>query len=260
MEKRPELLLLFCPKISNRLKYASNLLLEELLGLKVELTSNQKLYEDCDGAKMQYAQKPVSPSGVFVYSSGFLEKTTIEPFEPEVDFRSTLPMVFPNGNTTCALGYDVFAATFYLVSRYEEYLPGGKDQHGRFSAESSFAFRNGFLEVPLVNHYAFQLKKTLQHFFPSLAFRTTCFTFIPTYDIDVAYAYRGRSFVRGLGASFRSMYRHEFDEVVERIWVLAGRRTDPFDTYDLQLLWQNKYGLEPYYFFLCGNPGRLDYN
>lgn len=242
------------------MKYASRLLLEELLGLKVELTSNQKLYADCDGAKMQYAQLPVSPSGVFVYSSGFLEKTAIEPFEPEVDFRSNLPMVFPNGNTACALGFDVFAATFYLVSRYEEYLPGGKDQHGRFRAESSFAFRNGFLEVPLVNHYACRLKKTLQHFFPSLAFREHSFTFIPTYDIDVAYAYRGRSIIRGLGATFRSMCRLEYGEIAERIRVLAGRRSDPFDTYELQLLWQKKYRLEPYYFFLCGNPGRLDYN
>jgi len=260
METKPDLLLLLCPKISNRLKYASRLLLEELLGLKVDLTSNQKRYENCDGAKMHYAPQPVSPSGVFVYSSGFLEKTAIEPFEPEVDCKSTLPLVFPNGSTTCALGFDVFAASFYLVSRYEEYLPGGKDQHGRFKAEASFAFRNGFLEIPLVNHYACQLKKMLQHFFPSLAFREHRFTFIPTYDIDVAYAYRGRSIIRGLGASFRSMYKQEFGEVAERILVLAGRKSDPFDTFDLQLLWHNKYGLEPYYFFLCGKQGRFDYN
>jgi hypothetical protein len=43
------------------------------------------------------------------------------------------------------LPFDPLAATFYLVSRYEEYLPFIPDEHGRFPAKQSFAFSNGFL-------------------------------------------------------------------------------------------------------------------
>jgi hypothetical protein len=41
--------------------------------------------------------------------------------------------------------FDLFAAAFYLLSRYEEYLSQEKDQYGRFPAEASLAFKAGFL-------------------------------------------------------------------------------------------------------------------
>jgi len=261
MRKRQDVILLLCSEISNKLKYASGLILEDLLGLKVELTTNLSDYENFEGAKMQYATNPSFSSGIFVCSSGFLEKTGLELYEPEVAFKSGLPQLLPCASVKCNLGFDVFAATFYLVSRYEEYLPGRKDQHGRFKAEESFAFRHGFLEVPLVNHYAQLLKETLQHYYPALAYREPGFTFVPTYDIDVAYAYRGRGLIRWLGATLRSIYRLEFEAVAERFMVLAGNKPDPFDTYDLQLGWQKKFAwAEAYYFFLCGKPGLHDHN
>ena len=42
--------------------------------------------------------------------------------------------------------FDVFSATFFLVSRYEEYLPHVKDDYGRFLATESLAFKEDFLQ------------------------------------------------------------------------------------------------------------------
>ena len=50
---------------------------------------------------------------------------------------------FAMGNKS-VLPYDIFAASFYLISRYEEYLPHVKDEYGRFTAEESLAYKNGF--------------------------------------------------------------------------------------------------------------------
>ena len=47
--------------------------------------------------------------------------------------------------------FDIFSAAFYLISRYEEYLPHEKDSHGRFSHTSSLAWRENFIHMPLVN-------------------------------------------------------------------------------------------------------------
>jgi len=38
----------------------------------------------------------------------------------------------------CALPFDIFSASFYLLSRYEEYLPHVKDEYGRFTATESY--------------------------------------------------------------------------------------------------------------------------
>lgn len=54
-----------------------------------------------------------------------------------------IPCFFPTSKN-CFLPFDVFAASFYLLSRYEEYLPHLKDEHGRYPASESLAFKNGF--------------------------------------------------------------------------------------------------------------------
>ena len=47
--------------------------------------------------------------------------------------------------------FDIFAASFYLFSRYEEYLPHQKDMYGRYAHENSLAFKESFLDQPLIN-------------------------------------------------------------------------------------------------------------
>ena len=43
-----------------------------------------------------------------------------------------------------ALPFDVFAAGFYLLSRYEEYLPHIKDRFHRFPAKKVWPIRMAF--------------------------------------------------------------------------------------------------------------------
>jgi len=52
---------------------------------------------------------------------------------------------------------DDLAVIFYLISRYEEYQPHQKDEHGRFAAMSSQQLELGILRVP----YADKLVKDL---------------------------------------------------------------------------------------------------
>jgi hypothetical protein len=56
--------------------------------------------------------------------------------------------------------FDLFAAAFYLVTRYEEYLPFIADRHNRFEASQSVLFKHGLLERPLINEWAEDLKQT----------------------------------------------------------------------------------------------------
>ena len=57
------------------------------------------------------------------------------------------------------LPFDVFAASFYLISRYEEYLPHEKDMYGRYAHENSLAYKERFLQLPLINIWLTELVK-----------------------------------------------------------------------------------------------------
>src|SRR5690606_35995512 len=85
------------------------------------------------------------------------------------------------------LPFDLFAATFYLISRYEEYLPHQRDKHNRYNHQDSVCFKGKFLEYPIVNIWVTRLKSLLEELFPYLLISRPAFTFTPTIDIDNAF-------------------------------------------------------------------------
>lgn len=254
------MILVYCPKITNRLKYVLGSIFDSLLGQEWDLTHNADVFAGFQGPKINYSLKPVSDKEVFIKQSGFLEKRGFQPFEPGIKWKGKTPLLFENKEADCHLGFDLFAAVFFLLSRYEEYAAKDTDQHKRFKAENSFAFKNGFLEKPVVNHYAIMLGKKLQSAFPGLTIKTGEYSFVPTYDIDIAYAYKGRGFLRTIGGSLASLLKFNIKDLNLRFQVLRGKAPDPFDTYDLQLNWHKKYSLKAFYFFLCSDYGPWDKN
>lgn len=256
----PVMLLVYCSHITNRTRYALGLVLETLLGLEWRATSLEEEFRQYGGPRIQYAGKPLDAGGVFVLASGILSERAVRSFQPGVTWKDGLPLLFPSPESACGIGFDVFSAAFYLVSRYEEYLPFRKDRFGRFEALESFSFRHGFLHIPVVDRYALLLARALKREFPRLDFPDRSFRQIPTIDVDVAYAYRGRGLVRTAYGTMGSLLRGDLSAVRRRFQVLAGKARDPYDTYDLQLRLHRRYGLKPHYFFLCGDYGPYDRN
>ena len=40
-----------------------------------------------------------------------------------------------------------------MLSRYEEYVDSSRDVHDRFPAKASLAYKEGFLDQPIINEY-----------------------------------------------------------------------------------------------------------
>ncbi len=254
------MILIYSPKITNRLKYTASLLLDGLCSISVEITDNQNDFLNFVGPKINYSQTPITAEEIFIYSNGLLNQKGIKFFKPDVKFVNQIPLIFVSPSNHCSFGFDLFAASFYFVSRYEEYLPYKGDAHGRFEADQSLAFQNGFLEVPVVNIYAEMLVGEISKKNKVDKPAVSSFKFLPTYDIDNAYAYKGKGFFRSLAASIRSLFSLNFDVFFERLNVLRGNKPDPFDTFDYQIYLQKKYNLKPIYFFLAGDYGPFDKN
>ena len=255
-----ESLLVYVPEITPRIRYGIKTLLETFLQVKkFSFTTSLEDYLQYQEAKFSYSEKKIE-SGIHFHSSGLLEQKGINELELKVGQHEELVTLFQHDHSYSALPYDPFAAAFYMLSRYEEYLPHLKDKYDRFSSSDSVAKKHDFLQTAVVDRWAMQVKEVLSKAFPNLAFPERRFTFIPTIDIDNAYAYKYKGLIRILGSLIRSVLKFNIEELIVQFEVLAGKQKDPFDTYNYQLNMQKRYNLSPTYFFLLGDYGLNDKN
>lgn len=252
-------MLILVPKVTERVVYVFDLMFGQLLGIEFDLTTDAERFKAYVGPKMHYGPQRLEDE-VFVKSVDLLfERHIHEQSFRTVGFEGTVApyAVYGQGNL---LPFDVFAASFFLVSRYEEYLSQVRDQYGRFRAESSWMFENGMMQKPLVNIWALALCSRLQSVFPELSVKERKFTFIPTYDVDAAWAYKCKGLYRTVGGFLKDLAAGDRDRIRERHQVLRGKRKDPFDSFDFQFELQKEFKLKPIYFILCGDYDTNDKN
>ena len=127
------MLLVFCPKISSRLRYIFHHVLTNSLGIAVDFTTILDTFIAHRGPKMSYGKAPLG-NEFFVEAADLLFQYGVQDTPIEVKKWEELPCFFSVGKKS-KLPFDLFAASFYLLSRYEEYLPHLKDDLGRFVAQ-----------------------------------------------------------------------------------------------------------------------------
>jgi hypothetical protein len=76
------------------------------------------------------------------------------------------PLFRVTGEATIDCAVDLLSSAFLTLSRFEETLPGGRDRYGRFSAFSSIAWRDGFLNRPIVDEYGLAFSEAIQRLLP----------------------------------------------------------------------------------------------
>ena len=57
--------------------------------------------------------------------------------------------------------FEIITISVLLLSRYEEYLAEGRDEHGRFQYKGSLVEKYKLIEIPLVDEYAMLLRRWL---------------------------------------------------------------------------------------------------
>jgi hypothetical protein len=253
------MLLILVPKVTNRLQYIMQLMAGQLLGLEFRLSCDLPEFLAYAGPKFAYGVA-VDDSVLHFGACGLLTERKIRPqellhfrFEGDIAF-------FPVQSRNSALPFDVFAASFYLVSRYEEYLPHRRDHYDRFPATESDAFREGYLQKPLVNIWSQKLRRLLGERYPKLVFSLPEYRFIPTIDIDAAYAFRHKGITRAGGGILKDLRSGNLQGARQRVRVLLRLEPDPFDTFAVQMELQEKFGYRAIYFFLLADYGTNDKN
>ena len=252
-------MLIHVPRITDRVHYTFDLLFKQLLGAEFELTADAERLKAYEGPKMSYGKERIGEEP-FQKAVNLLFERHINEQEVNAVAFGDVKGIFPVYGKDLLMPFDVFAASFYLVSRYEEYLPQVRDKYGRFKADSTWMFENELLQKPLVNIWTNALRDRLKAVYPNLAFKERKFEFLPTYDVDAAWAYKHKGLYRTLGGFLKDLAEGNREGLRERHEVLRGRRKDPFDSFDFMLDLQKEFKLKPIYFILCGEYDTNDKN
>ena len=251
-------MLLYSYKITSRLQYITDFIGNEITGQLLDVTNDIDEYKAFDGPKINYSPERVLADEYWIKPYSLLFETEIKKQAIECFEVSNCKAFF---KTEGDFPFDIFAASFYLLSRYEEYLQHEKDMYGRYAHENSVAFKENFLKIPLVNIWLGHFKKSLQLKFPLLTTHNSPFTFLPTYDIDEAYSYKHKEWWRSAGAVIKDLLRGKWDRFSLRRNVLNNKLQDPFDAYEWMDNLHRSYKLKPRYFFLVPEKtGKYDRN
>lgn len=252
------MLLIYTHKITPRFTYTMRQVFTKILGIEIAFTTKVEDFIKHTDEKITYTKQPLQ-NEFFVRSNDLLFEQGINDIQIQIHDWQGTPCFFPTGERS-AIPFDVFAASFYLLSRYEEYLPHVKDLHGRFSPKDSIAYQNNFLQLPVVDIWAQKLLQLLKERFPELQAKERKYNYVSVLDVTTSHSYANRGLFRGLAGFILDLGTFKLKRVWERIMVGVKRRKDPYDNFSQLIEWHQNYGVKSIFFFQFADYSKYDKN
>jgi len=231
---------------SPRLRYVLDWLLRERLGLDYLLTQDKETARQ-SARGLSYGWIDEETPNIHAATS-LLWEEGIKPHQVSGEEWQGLYTLYFNEQSPCDIPFDMLAGIFYLLTRYEEYLPFDPDRHGRFPAEQSILFSQ--LERPVVDEWVEALRLFLEEVW-SIRIPQKAFSFQPTYDIDIAWSYRFKGWKRTLGAALRDAVKMNWTQLRRRLRVLRGSEEDPYNSFIFLFGLHMMDAVRPVYFVLA---------
>ncbi len=151
----------------------------------VVIPANPKCFESLVALKDQKIS--------FLAQGECLPRATKMPFEDQIpilfeseDFKEgkkTFAVLLDN--RTVVFYADIIAAAFFMLSRWEETVNPIRDDHDRFLATQSVAYKHGFLHRPIIDEYALILQSWIKVLLPGWEPVQRRFTVKLTHDVDL---------------------------------------------------------------------------
>ncbi len=252
------MLLVYTHKITPRFTYVMKHLFTTILGIEVSFSTKVEDFIKHSGPKITYAQKPLQ-NEFFIASHSLLFELGVEKQDITVEFKEGIPYFFPTSDRS-DFPYDIFAATFYLISRYEEYLPHIKDAHGRFSPRDSLAYQHNFLRLPVVDQWAYIILSLLQERFPDLNYKHRSYAMQPIIDVTTSHAYVNKGLLRSIGGVAKDLGSLQFTTLFNRIKAWLDPKKDPYDNFEYFIQLHNELEISALFFFQFASYSTYDKN
>ena len=173
------------------------------------------------------------------------------------------PLIESRG-TEYFIHYDILGLVYWMLTRVEEIGRADLDNHERFPATASHAFKHGYLDRPVVDEWLHVLGQVIQRQWPGVELKRHEFSIKVSHDVDQPslYAFKpwrtiGRMMAghilkrRDLKAFFTAPYV----KLATRNKLIAA---DPYNTFDWLMDVSEENNLKSAFYFICGrtNPAR----
>lgn len=181
----------------NERRYICNILFKEFLGLEYTIEFNNHITSNfiyCDEKYIELNDE------FFAYNDDHWLKVESMPKDKAnllfvsacfSDYKgeNSVPIIFGNNNFQVSeehvyIGLDILGSCFFMLSRYEEYVITDRDRFDRFDYRDSYAYKNNFLDRPIVNEYLEILWCAIKLIYSNAKRKKTAYSVIPTHDID----------------------------------------------------------------------------
>jgi hypothetical protein len=252
------MVLLYSEKITPRIKYIAQTLFLQILKTEVLFTTNSAEFRKSDLPKINYSLEKFNDELYLKPHKLMHTKALITPTINPVWYNNE--KYFFESSKDSFLPFDPLAAAFYLITRHEEWTEKSRDKLGRFQPENSILAKYNLLQKPVVNIWANLLAEKINEKYPEFSLPKKEFKFISTIDIDNAWAFKNKGFLRTFAALLKSVVKGNFSEFGLRLKVLSGKENDPYNSYKYidSVFKGNREKVK--FFFLLGDYGRLDKN
>ncbi len=155
---------------------------------------------------------------------------------------------------------DLFASSFFMLTRWEESVGLHEDLHGRFPAKEALIVKEGFILRPVVDEYAMLIKQWMRLLGYPLPDDASGFKIVPTCDVDIPYYWRSRPGWKILAGRFwkhRSIYSLKQDFALMKS-MKKDEQKDPFDTFDYMMSLAEQKGKQILFHMIGGGESKFE--
>lgn len=240
---------IYTEKYTKRFKYIAEHIFRHILREEVVFIRDLDKAKQCKEPLICYSRATTLPNAINICPHGLLFQADIRSQEIAVSDWENTRIFFQTGYGSYDVPFDIFSASFYLLSRYEEY-GAPVDEDGRYKKENSLAYKNGFLDRPVVDEWAYRLEAMMVRKFRCTPMVKIGYRVHPSVIIDNYYKYRHCSILRNIGKLFEKLFKKDFKSLMKQLKVLLYIDEDPYKNMKVITEFHNEVDLLPSFFVM----------
>ena len=229
-----------------------------ILGIEVNFTNTVEDFIKHNGPKITYTKQPLQ-NEFFIRSSSLLFEQGINDTTIIIEDWEGIPCFFEAGERS-NIPFDIFSASFYLLSRYEEYLPHVKDELGRFPIKESLAYQNNFLQLPIIDLWAKKFLVLLKERFPQIIQKERKYKYTSIINVTTSHCFAYKGIIRTLGGVFLDLGKLRLFRLAKRIVVWINPKKDPYNNFSYLIDLHKQFTCKTMFFFQFAEYSQHDKN
>ena len=210
-------LIIFSSVLTPRIKYIFNFIFKEILKAEIEFTGNSQYFLQSKYVKISYGEQPLGDE-IFFKSTAILFSNKVNELNIKTIPFGEYQVPFPVASS--ALPFDVFAASFFIVTRYEEYLHQQKNDE-EFKAISSYQYKWKVLDRPIIDEWALLIKNIIRKKHPTVNFADKNFSSQPCINFSITPS-APEGFLRKTQFIFNTLFSKENSYLSSKFDQLTG--------------------------------------